>query len=131
MVSLFLNIFCELFVSENSHLIFSDCGWPQVVEITESKTINKRGSYISLEPRNLLYLGCQIWVCLAGVLITRKFKEGYDEKDSEAMASVSEAKDILIAILTCHGLGMERSLKWRNQLKICLSCPFSDLTFST
>lgn len=78
----------------------------------------------------MLYLGWQIWVSLAGVLVTRNFKEGYAEKDSEAMASVSEVNDILIAILACHGLGVERSLEWRNQLTICLSCPLSDLIFS-
>lgn len=31
----------ELFISQISHLMFSNYGWPQVTEIAESKTVDK------------------------------------------------------------------------------------------
>ena len=49
---------CELFVSGILHLIFSDCGWPQVTETSESETVDMVELYVV---RRCLTLFTNVW----------------------------------------------------------------------
>lgn len=46
----------ELFISEIFHLIFSDHGWPQATETTESKSADKGDYYIYKSNYYTVYL---------------------------------------------------------------------------